>query len=178
MMHCNMKKKTLLLFLLSPLIFLAVFAIYIFVSGVMDNNKTYYFPQIETYIKLYKPPFNKYGYILLSKDSAFSFSKNIDYVRIYRAETTGISFIVDPLENYNLYIVDRWNDAQINQVQFGIEKINRDDINFFDKGSISGVNTYILKSHFFEFFVEGYLNTVWFLDYDIDENLIKAEPIN
>lgn len=172
------KKKILLLFLLSPLLFVAVFVVYLYVSAIVDNNKTYYFPKIETYIKIYKPPHNKYGYVLISKDSVFSFSENIDYVRIYKAETSGISFIVDPFENNNIYIVDRWNNAQINQVNFGIEKIDRGDTTFFDEGTISGVNTYILKSPYFEFYIEGYLHTVWFLDYNIDENLIKAEPIN
>ena len=177
-MYRNIKKKILLLFLLSPLLFVAVFSLYIYVLAVMDNNRTYYFPKIETYIKIYIPPYNKYGYVILSKDSVFSFSENIDYVRIYKAETSDISFIVDPLENNKICIVDWSNNAQINQVNFDIKKINRGDTTFFDEGTISGVNTYILKPHYFEFYIEGFLHTVWFLDKNIDENLIKAEPIN
>jgi hypothetical protein len=172
-----MKKKIIIILFLLPLLCFVVFIAYCYVSAVIESNKKYYFPQIETYLKVYKPPFSKYGYAVFSKDSMLSFSENIDFVKIYKSETSSVSFIFNPLESNKIYVVDRWNNAQINQVNFSIEKINRTDTTFFEQESIAGVNTHILKSLYFEIFVEGFLQSVFYTDYDIGECLIEAKPI-
>lgn len=173
-----MKKKVILFFLLLPLLVAAAFVAYCYVFETIENDKKYYFPQIETYLKMYKPPFNKYGYVFFCRDSIFSFSEKMDFVKIYKSGTSSVSFIFNPLENNKIFIVDRWNNIQINQVNFIIEKINWEDTTFFEQEIVAGVNTYILKSSYFEVFIEGHLQSVFFTDYDIGEYPIKAEPIN
>ncbi|MDR2684254.1 MAG: hypothetical protein LBB53_02585 [Prevotellaceae bacterium] len=171
--------KKLIFFLLLPLLVIAVFIVYIYVSAVIENNKTYYFPQIETYLKVYKPPFNKYGYVIFSKDSVFTFSDNIDFVKIYKSETSSVNFIFKPAENNKFFIVDKWNNAQINQVNFVMEKINREDTTFFEQEVVAGIGyTRALKPIYFEIFIEGFLQSVFYSDCNgIEEDLIKAEPI-
>ena len=160
-------------FLLLPLLVVAAFITYLYISSTVENNKTYYFPQIETYLKVYKPPFNKYGYVIFSKDSVFTFSENIDFVKIYKSETSSVSFIFNPLEHNKFYIVDRWNNAQINQVSFAIKKINREDTIFFEQEVITGICTQILKPNYFEISVEGFLQSMFSTDY----GNIKEYPV-
>lgn len=169
-------KKTIF-FLLFSLIAVTLFIVYTYVSTSFDKYKTYYFPQIETYMKVYKPLFNNYGYIVFSKDSVFSFSENSDFVKIYKSETSSVDFIFNPLENKKIYAVDRWNNIQINQSDFIIEKINRTDTTFFEQESIAGANTQILKPKYFEVFIEGYLQSVFYVDYNISESPIRAKSI-
>lgn len=172
-----MKKKIILFFLLFPLICIIVFIAYCYVSAIIERNKKYYFPQIETYLRVYNPPFNKYGYVIFSKDSLLPLSESVDYVKVFKSETSQISFIFNSSENNKIYIVDRWNNTEINQADFIIEKIDRTDTTFFEQESIAGMNTHILKPLYFEIFVEGFLQSVFFIDYDIGECPIKAEPI-
>jgi hypothetical protein len=173
-----MKKKIILFFLLLPILCFAIFVVYIYVSAVLEKDKTYYFPQIETYLNVYKPPFNKYGYVLFSKDSVLLFSDNIDFAKISKSETSLVSFIFNPLEKNKIYVVDRWNKTQINQVDFIMEKISRTDTIFFEQEIVAGANAYILKPQYFEISVEGYLQSVFCTNYDsIAEYPIKAEPI-
>lgn len=169
-------KKTIF-FLLFSLIAVTLFIVYTYVSTSFDKYKTYYFPQIETYMKVYKPLFNNYGYIVFSKDSVFSFSENSDFVKVYKSETSSVDFIFNPLENKKIYVVDRWNNIQINQSDFIIEKINRTDTTFFEQESIAGANTQILKPKYFEVFIEGYLQSVFYVDYNISESPIRAKSI-
>lgn len=172
-----MKKKIILFFLLFPLICFIVFIAYCYVSAIIERNKKYYLPQIETYLRVYNPPFNKYGYVIFSKDSLLPLSESVDYVKVFKSETSQISFIFNSSENNKIYIVDRWNNTEINQADFIIEKIDRTDTTFFEQESIAGMNTHILKPLYFEIFVEGFLQSVFFIDYDISECPIKAEPI-
>ncbi|GAB6013484.1 hypothetical protein [Viscerimonas tarda] len=172
-----MKKKLIIVLLLLPLLCFVVFIAYCYVSAVIESNKKYYFPQIETYLKVYKPPFNKYGYVIFSNDSLLSFSESTDFVKISKSETSWVSFIFSPLENNKIYIVDRWNNAQINQVNFIVEKIGIQDTIFFEQEFIAGASTYILKPQYFEISVEGFLQSVFYTDYNIGEYPIKAKPI-
>jgi len=160
-----------------PLLVIAVFIVYIYVSASFEKDKTYFFPQIEKYLKVYKPPFSKYGYVIFSKDTVFSFSENIDFVKVYKSELSSVSFIFNPLENNNIYVLDRWNNIEINQSNFIIKKINRTDTIFFEQESIGGADTQILKPKYFEIFIEDYLKSLFYIDYDIRETPIKAEPI-
>lgn len=164
-------------FLLIPLLVLVVFFVYLNISANMEKNKTYYFPQIEIYMKVYKPPFNKYGYVLFSKDSIFSFSENSDFVKVYKSETSSASFVFNPTDNNKIYITDRWNNTQINQVNFVVKQINMEDTTFFEKTVISGANTYVLRQPYFEIFIEDFLQSAFYIDYNIGESPIKAEPI-
>ncbi len=168
------KLKILLLFLLLTV---TVFIMYIYVSASFEKNKTYYFPQIETYLKVYKPPFSKYGYVIFSKERASSFSKNIDFVKIYKSEISSISFIFNPAENSRIYITDRWNNTQVNQVNFVMKQINKEETTFFEQEVISGANTYILKPAYFEILVEDFMRSIFYIDYDIRDSPIKAETI-
>ena len=173
--------KKIVFILLLPLLLIAAFILYCYTSAVVDSDKKYYFPQIETYLKIYKPAFNKYGYVIFSKDSVFSFSENIDFVKIYKSETSTVSFIFNPVETNKFYIVDRWNNAQINQVNFVMEKINWKDTTFFEAYIIpetSGTRAYKVKPPYIDISVEGYLQSVFCTDYGgIEEYPIKAEPI-
>jgi hypothetical protein len=169
--------KKLIFFLLLPLLVVAVFVVYLYVSANNVKDKTYYFPQIETYMKVHKPSFNKYGYVLFSKDSMFSFSESIDFVQVYKSETSSVSFIFNPAESNKFYIIDRWNNAQINQVNFVMEKISREDTTFFEQETIANVCCrQVLKPHYFEISVEGFLQTV-FLTSDSTEYTKEISPI-
>ena len=172
-----MTKKLIFILLLFPLFCFLVFIVYCYISALIESNKKYYFPQIETYMKVYKPPFNKYGYVLFSKDSMLSFSESIDFAKISKSETSWVSFIFTPLGKNKIYVVDRWNNTQINQVDFIIEKISREDTIFFEQEFIAGVNAYILKPPYFEISVEGFLQSIYYTDYNIEKCPIKAEPI-
>lgn len=161
------------------LLVVATFILYGYFSTIKERDKTYYFPQIATYLKVYKPPLNKYAYVIFSKDSVFTFSKKIDFVKIYKSETSSVSFIFNPAEPNKFYIVDRWNNAQINQVNFTVEKINCENTIFFKQEVISGVCTQILKPTYFEISVDGFLQSVYYSDSNkIQEYLIKAEPLS
>ena len=170
--------KKFIFFILFPLLIAAVFIVYIYVSAAMEKDKTYYFPQIEIYLRVYKPPFNKYSYVIFSKDSVFTFSENIDFVKIYKSKTNWINFVFNPAENNKFYIVDRWNNTQVNQVDFTVEKISRKDTAFFEQEVIAGVCTSILKPIYFEISVDGFLQSVFYTNHNgIEECLIKAESI-
>lgn len=161
-----------------PLLIVAIFFIYNYFLAIKGKDKIYYFPQIEIYLKVYKPPFNKYGYVIFSKDSVFTFSKKIDYVKVYKSEISLVSFVFNPAEHHKFYIIDKWNNAQINQVNFIMEKINRENTTFFEHEIISGICTQILKPTYFEISVDGFLQSVYYSDYNgIQEYMIKAEPI-
>lgn len=169
--------KKLKFFLLFLLIAVALFIVYIYVSTSIEKDKTYYFPQIETYMKVYKPLFNNYGYIIFSKDSVITFSENSDFVRIYKSEISSIDFIFNPFESKKIYVVDRWSNTEFNQSDYIIERINRTDTTFFEQESIIGSNTQILKSKYFGIFIEGYLQSVFYIDYNLSENPIRAKSI-
>ncbi len=168
--------KKFIFFLLFLLVAVTLFIVYTYVSTSFEKYKTYYFPQIETYMKVYMP-FGDYGYVIFSKDSVFSFSENSDFVRIYKSETSSVDFIFNHLENKKIYVVDRWNNIKINQSDFIIEKISRTDTTFFEQERIAGANTQILKPKYFEVFIEGYLQSVFYVDYNISESPIRAKSI-
>ena len=58
------------------------------------------------YLKVYKPPFNDYGYIIFGKDSTLSFSENIDFVKIYKSETSSVSYIFNPSDSSTIFFVE------------------------------------------------------------------------
>lgn len=171
-----MKKKLIFLLLLTLLCFVVIAYCYVFAT--IESNKKYYFPQIKIYLKVYKPPFSKYGYVIFSKDSVLLFSGSIDFAKISKSETSWVSFIFNPFESNKIYVIDRWNNAQINQVNFSIEKISREDTTFFEQEFVAGANTHILKPPYFEISVEGFLQSVFYTDCGIEEYPIKAKPIN
>lgn len=169
--------KRLILLLLLPLIVIAGFLAYIYVSAIVEQDKTYYFPQIETYVIIHKPPFSKYGYVFFSRDSVFSSSKNIDYVSIYKSDANSISFVFNPLDINKVYIAEFGNNTRIHQFSFDMEKINManmEDTTFYKRGVVAGAQAYILQPGFFTIHVSGYLESVY---YGTEEGLIKAEPI-
>jgi hypothetical protein len=119
--------------------------------------------------------------VIFCKDSVFSFSENIDFVKIHKSETNSISFIFNPAENNKFYIYDRWDDTQINQVNFTVEKINRGDTTFFEEYIVegtSGTHAYKVKPPYFRISVEGFLQSVFYTNYnEIEEYSMKVEPI-
>ena len=171
-------RKLFVCFIVVSLLLILSVVLYCSVDAYKNRYKTYYFPQIETYMKVYKPIVKRYGYAIFSKDSVFSFSENRDYVRIYKSEISAVDFIFNPLDNKNIYVVDRWNNAKINQVNFDIKKVNREDTVFFEQESIAGLKTQTLKQMYFNIFIEGYLQSVFYLDYKISESPIKALPLS
>ncbi len=170
--------RKLLLFLIPfLLLFVAMDVLHSIFFAYKDKYKTYYFPQIETYMKVYMP-FGDYGYVIFSKDSVFSFSENSDFVRIYKSETNTATFIFNPLENRKIYVVDdEWGNIKTNQSEFVIEKINRTDTTFFEHAIIAGCKTQITKPQYFTIFTLGYLQPIYYIDYNISESPIRAKPI-
>lgn len=170
--------RKLLLFLITfLLLFVALVVLHDIFLAYKNKYKTYYFPQIETYMKVYMP-FGDYGYVIFSKDSVFSFSEDSDFVRIYKSETNTATFIFNPLENKKIYVVDdEWGNVKNNQSEFVIEKINQTDTTFFKQGIVAGLKTQIIKPQYFEIFILGYLQPVYYIDYNISENPIRAKPI-
>ena len=167
----------MMLFLLLPLLCFAAFIAYCFVSAMAVSNKEYCLPQIKTYLKVYKPTFKEYGYILFSKDSIFQFSDKVDFVKINKSETSWVSFVFNPLEHNKIFVVDRFDNAiKINQVNYIIEKINREDTTFFEEHIVAGTHTYLLKPPYISISVEGYLQSVFFTDYH-EEYSAKIKPI-
>ncbi|MBR3567746.1 MAG: hypothetical protein IKN94_05675 [Salinivirgaceae bacterium] len=169
--------KILKIILLFPPIAITVFIVYLYISAHSEEEKTYYFPQVETYMKVYKPVFNCYGYAIFSKDSIFSYSENSDFIRIYKSETSQVNLIFNPLDSKKIYVEDRWNNTKINQVNFDIKRINREDTTFFEQEYISGLKIQIPKPQYFEVFIEGYLQSVFYVDYKISESPIRAIPL-
>ena len=167
--------KYILLFLLFVIM---VFIGYLYISAHSEEERTYYFPQIDVYMKVYKPIFRDYGYVTFCKDSIFSFSENSDFIRIYKSEISTVNFIFNPMDNKNIYVIDRWNNTKINQVNFDIKKIDKKDTTFFEQEFIAGIKTQILKSQYFEIFIEGYLQSVFYVDYNISESPLRANPIS
>ena len=169
--------KTLKYFLVLLLLIIMCLIVYLYNYSHSEKERTYYFPQIGIYMKVYKPIFKNYGYVFFSKDSIFSCSEDSDFVRIYKSEVSSVDFIIRPLDNKKIYVVDRWNNAEINQVNFDIRKINREDTTFFEQENIAGLKTQRLKSQYFEIFIEGYLQSVFYVDYKVSEIPIEIEPI-
>lgn len=171
-----MKKKKFLLLL--PLLIVAVIIVYSYVSAI-EENETYYFPQIEMYIKIHKPPFDKYGYVYFSRDSVFSLSGKEDFVKIYRSETNSVSFIFNPAENDVFYFVDDWNNVQTSQVNLTMKKITREDTDFFDHLFIANMCcAQTLKMIYFEITVEGYSQSLFYIDRSGGKEYpVKAEPM-
>ena len=89
-----------------------------------------------------------------------------------------VNFIFNPAENNKFYVVDRWNNAQINQANFTVEKISREDTTFFKQEVIAGICTQILKPNYFEISVDGFLQLVFHTNCSESEDYpVKAEPI-
>lgn len=88
-----------------------------------------------------------------------------------------LHFIFNPSDNKVIYVVDRWNNAKINQSNFMIEKISQTDTVFYEQESIGGTSIQVLKSKYFEVFIEGGLQSVYYVDYDVCESPIRARPI-
>lgn len=171
-----MKKKYIILSLVL-LLSLSAFIAYYIIFFIPEKNKEYYFPQIETYIKMHNLPFDNYGHVIFSKDSISSFSDKVDFVEIYKSETSWINFIFNPVENNKIYIVDRYNNiVQINQVDFIFERIDQTDTLFFEKHIVAGTQTYLLKPPYIEISVDGYLKSVFFTNY-YEEYQTKIEPL-
>ena len=169
----RMKKRYIVLLIF---ICLAAFIVYYcYDSFIRENDKKYYFPQIETYFKVYKPPFSEYGYIIWSKDSNLSFSDSFDFVKIRKSETSWVSFVLNPLKKNEIYIVDKSNNIEeINKVNYVLKKIRGEDTIFFNEDIISGTHTYLLKCPYIDVTFEGYLQSVFFSNCN-DEYLNKVE---
>lgn len=145
--------------LLFLLLIVVAFSIEFVYKGRID--KVYYLPQIETYIRVYRPSLCKYGYVFLSKDSISLYTGEADFLKIYKSEVNSIRLVFNPLENNNFYIVDRWNNAHINQVNFNIKKIDREDTAFFRIGLVE--NRYrvpILKPAYVKISIDDYLREI------------------
>lgn len=172
-----MRMRHLKYILLFPLFVIMVFIGCLYVSALSEKEKTYYFPQIDIYMTVYKPIFRDYGYVIFSNDSIFSFSEDKDFIRIYKSEVSQIDFVFNPSDSKKIYVVDRWNNAKINEVNFDIMKIKREDTAFFEQEEVAGFHAQKLKAQYFEIFLEGYLQSVFYVDYNISESPIRAEYI-
>lgn len=72
--------------------------------------------------------------MLFSQDSMCSFSKNIDFAKICKSEISEVTFVFNFSKINKIYIVDWSNNAQINPVNFIMEKkISSTDTLFLKK---------------------------------------------
>lgn len=167
-------------FLLSPLWLLVFFVlgweIIFYAFSMIRFRKIYYYPEIDTFIRVYRVPYENYGYIYLSKDKDSLFSENCDRVKVaYGGEQHWYYLVVNPLEDH-LYSSCR-NGAFIedfNSVYYTMEIDNvLDSMNHnpqllgtivFDQeiGFPGEEPLYLLKPPYVQLAFDNYLNSVWY----------------
>lgn len=176
-----MKRKISLFLLLWPLICFIVLIVYIYISGVINQDKTFYIPQIEAYVRVYSPPFNEYGYVYLSKDSVFSMSDHVDFLKVQKSDIGDTYLLFNPVERNKFYIHDGRmipsnNNPQINNFQFAFERISLNDTAFYEPEKTEhSCDRHNLKSPYFYIRIDGFLNKVFWGDHN--SGYIELDPI-
>lgn len=174
----NKKKKNFLLFVLIQLsIIVIIFLGIVLGPSFYTSKKLYYIPQFEMYLKIIKPPLDKYGYVVFGKDSVLSLSEQMDYIKIHKSETANIIIIMNPQNKNVLYVDDRFNFSTFNPVKYSINRINFRDSTFFSIGSVAGASTYVLKKPYVDISIDGYLESIYQTSYN-GEYSGELEPIS
>jgi len=168
-------RKIVLIFIFFSFIFIGLILLWILMP-IKCTEKLYYIPQVEMYLKIVKPPLNKYGYVFFSKDSIFSSSEQIDYIKIYKSETSRINIIINPNIKDELYLDDRFNYSTPHAVEYKINKISFRDTTFYEKWNIAGTSTYVLKYPYMDITFEEYLRSIYVTNYG-EDLMTKINPI-
>ena len=129
------------------------------------------------YLKTIKPPFDKYGYILLSNDSIISLEDNIDCIRIHKSETSNISIIINPNNNNKIFLTEWFNSSIYKAVRYNIDRITFNDTTFFKACISRGTHSYLLKYPYIDITIDGYLKYVFVTDYN-NKYSYKIEPLS
>ena len=167
--------KKYIYILLFPILILGVFIIVLYFSAKSVEYRTYYFPQIKTYMDIYIPSFDKYLYIKFNNDSILQNNKRNYSIKIYRSEINMINFIFDTMNN-KIYVLDNNNHVKfITHSELHIKKIEKHDTSFFTKTIYDNLITHKLKSKYFGVFLYGDSPLVYYSDYNglLEANLIK-----
>lgn len=149
-----------------------VFLLYVYILGVINQDKTFYISQIETYVRVYNPPFNEYGYVYLSKDSVFSMSDHVDFLKVRKSDVGDIYLLFNPVERNKFYIRDfrmtpSNQDPQINDFYFTFERISLNDTTFYELENTEHRGyKYHLKSPYSCIWIDGFLNKVFSGDHN------------
>ncbi len=160
-----------------PIWALGIFILYVYISAFFIQEQAYYYTPLELYIKVYKPPFDNYGYVMLSKDSVPSFSEDVDYLKIRRTAIVNVKLVFNPTENNKIYIADRWDDIYINPVKFIMERVTWNDTIIYGTTTIPNSYSFsYLKPHYNEIAIDYYLNSITYRTYT-SPGYIQLEPI-
>lgn len=147
----------------------------------MNQDKTFYISQIETYMRVYKPPFNEYGYVYLSKDSVFEMSDHVDFLKVRKSDIGDIYLLFNPGERNKFYIrncrmIPSNNDPQINNFQFEFERISLNDKAFYElEKTEHSCDRYHLKPPYSYIRIDGFLDKVFLGDHN--SGYIELNPI-
>lgn len=169
-------KKILIPFIIIPGIIIIIIFIWVFYP-FRTIEKLYYIPQAEMYLKTVKPPFDKYGYVLLSKSSIISLDDNTDCIRIYKSETSNVSILMDPNNKDKVFLTEWFNSSIYKAVSYNIERITFNDTTFFQADIFGGTHSYLLKYPYIDITIDGYLEYVYVTDYN-NEYSHKIEPVS
>jgi len=169
------KSKKMLLFFLT-LIIVVLIIFWLIAPSFVSKKRLYYIPQVEMYIKIVKPPLNKYGYVFFSKDSVFVPSEQVDHLKVYKSETARINIIINPNVKNELFLDDRFNFSTPHAVEYKINKINFRDTTFYEKLDIAGTSTYELKFPYMDITLEEYLESVYVTNYG-EDCMVKIRPL-
>ena len=169
--------KIFRLFIILSILGILIIVVCFYMHAYSMKERTYHFPQISLYLKIVRPPINRYGYIFFSEDSSFSPVDNIDYVRIYKSDVSQIELVFTPSKKETIYLMDCSNNTWISPHSFCFERINKTDTLLFDNTFSSDATSFVLKRNCFYILIDGYLQFVYYEDKNSTDGLIKALPI-
>ncbi len=152
-----------------PVALFALLGLYLFVGALMNRVKVYYFPQVDIYIKIYKPIFNDYGYVYFSEDAEFSPLCEY-YLKVLRYDANWVSIHFDAVDGHKLYITER-EDLEVFHLDDITADCNSSDIGVFK--SAKEFNNVDISSFYIN--IEGFLNYVYIND--VKAHLIRVDPI-
>ncbi len=176
----NKDRKLALSLVLLPLTVLGVIGIafiYVLIAPFMEEDKQYYVAEAEMYIKLVRPPMDKYGYVLFSKDSIFSLSDKVDYLKVHKSDVSSFGLLMNPNQLNEIIVVDQrgWSVVFINQVKYKIIRRSHEDTLLFEKKEIGGADAHVAKYPNTSITIDGYLRTVYM---ESNDHLHEMNPIN
>lgn len=166
--------KRKLVFFLMPFVLIGFISLWILIPSWHKTEKLYYISPVGMYLKVVKPPLNKYGYIFFNRDSVFSLPEQADYIKVHKSETANINIIINPSIKNTLYLDDRFDFSVPHPVKYNICKINFRDTTFFEEHNVAGTCIYILKYPYICVSIDGYLESVYESD---EEYSNKIEPM-
>jgi hypothetical protein len=117
------------------------------------RERVYYVPETKLYVKTIMKGSEDYGYILFSRDSNMTLSKNIDYVKSNLA--VDATFILNLNDPDFIGLFDNKNIIEVNQVKFHFEEdISDTNSIYYEKRYMT--NPLIIKKPYFELVIFDY----------------------